>query len=1139
MNEIEEIDTEIIRDIALSAQQVISEVLSNLNEADDASSFASSRDDILAQLENIGMIADMSGLKGLHSVCTQLGIQFVELPLSSILDAQHSLELLNSWLLNILIYLENWQSEENIEKLIADLTGDNNNIRQLLLQDIAEFGDTGAMSFPDEDAVLLNNDDFPDDEAFTSPAGIEEVLDIDIDDIDAMFAQDQDMDLESVEGIMALLCQELVHLQPQIDVLTQQLVDGEEAELIAAATEYTGLIGRLHNTSNDLGLSGLVLICEFIVKNINLVVGLEPLIRSKSSHLLKGWAQVVIDHLQSPKDDDLCMAVVNYLENDDWPEPLKYSEIRNLMDGLTRELELTGDYEVEARSKEALPQDVLLVISEDTSQQLLDAFFAESPGHAEELTVRIADIIAGKNVQENTRAVQRISHTLKGSANLIGTIGIANFAHHLEDIFDYLAKNSLPPPAPLANTMQEAADTIEVMIESLQGRSPAPADAQRILQDVINWANRIDQGNICRESDKIEALLSSPPKKTHARVEPVDETHPADHEPLTQTELLRVPRDTIDQIFNLIGETSIAIAQIQEQLKRLHERGEDMRKQEKILQSRRFELENLVSVRGGMVARQQRERKDTDNEDFDSLEMDQYDEFYSATHSFIEVVSDTRESSRDVSAHIQELDGLFLHQQRLNRSLQDLVMTTRMVPVKTIVARLQRAVRQASRTTGKQAKLVVIGEELLMDGDVLNQLADPLMHLLRNAIDHGIEPLEERIEKGKPHSGQIELRFYQEGNSIRVNCSDDGRGLDYERIRRIALERNLINAQEETDNARLARIILSSGFSTRDKATHISGRGIGMDVVYNAIMNLKGHIDIGDSLPSGTNISLRMPITLLTSHSILVQAEGKRYAIPTSMLDQILSPGTGHFSTLGGDLTFQLDRDVYPAKSLAQLLGLAVPDSNIDDTAKTVLLARFGSEIHAVTVEHVVSSYDLVVKNMGRYIKNVPGIAGVALLGDGGVVPVLDIVELLDSQKTGKQQFTRPLQATTADKIQLARVLIVDDSLSVRKSLSQLVQDAGYEPILARDGIEALEVMQKTMPNLILTDLEMPRMTGLELAIHVRSNPDNINLPIMMITSRTMVKHQEEAQKAGINEYITKPFSEDELVTKIGEALHG
>lgn len=1217
MNNIQECHIDIMRDTILTVQNKISRILNKANSFDNA------LDEIVNNFENIGIAASQVHLKGLASVCQQFSKQISNFPLSNDEEAEITYEYVDSWLQNILFYLNNIHSEQGIEQLISDLESNKDEILVLfkattvtddvpihisesilnqdslatedMLDDSDELDDSVITEMIDneialdnshslinldsiqEQAVILDEKELDienmlddsdelddtivakmieeDENRISNPRfdleDSNDALDIDL-DLDSMLADDE-IDLSNSEGIMALLCQELSELQADITSLSNEISKSGKESSKKAAQSYTEIIERIHSTSSDLGLSGLVQVCEFIEKNINLALELDDDFRKKTQTVLAGWPQIIIDHLQAPADDKLCLAVVDYLESSAWPEPLKYNEIRDLINGLTKQLELTGDYEVEERSTVANLNDVSLSVDSDASQQLLDAFFAESPTHAEALTMHISNITQGIDIEENTKAAQRISHTLKGSANLIGTKGIANLAHHLEDIFEYLVKKSLMPPEPLAYTMQEAADVIEVMIESLQGISPEPTESRRILQDVLNWANRVDKGHLSRDTDmplqqikptnKVDPNPSIDKNITSIGSNIVEQSNTISDEMdsttsiiTSQTEYLRVPKDTLDQVFNLIGETSIAIGQIQEELKRMSEHGQDMRKQEKTLQSRRFELENLVSIRA--MASQQQRQAVTTNADFDSLEMDQYDEFYSATHSFIEAVSDTRESGQEISTHIMELNGLFLQQQRLNRSLQNLVMTTRLVPVKTIVARLQRIVRQACRTTGKQVKLKTIGDDLLIDGNVLNQLTDPLMHLLRNAIDHGIESPEERFEQGKSNQGNIILHFYQEGNSIRVNCSDDGAGLNYERIHDVAVKKGLLNSTEEASKSSLARIILNSGFSTRDVTTQLSGRGVGMDAVHNAILNLKGSIEIEDNLPAGTNFNLRLPITLLTSHSILVKTNDQKYAIPTSMLDQILPAGTGKFSTVGNKLSFQLGKDVYPAKSLAQLLGTEDFNSTSYDESNIVLLARFGTEVYAVMIEQVISNYELVVKNLGRYVKDISGIAGVALLGDGGVVPVLDLVELLNSHRLGKQHVIHRTN-TDRKKDKLAKVLIVDDSLSVRKSLSQLVEDAGYEAILARDGIDALEVMQKTSPNLILTDLEMPRMTGIELTAHVRANSENKNLPIMMITSRTMSKHQEQAKKAGVDTYITKPFSEDDLVLKIGESLYG
>ena len=521
--------------------------------------------------------------------------------------------------------------------------------------------------------------------------------------------------------------------------------------------------------------------------------------------------------------------------------------------------------------------------------------------------------------------------------------------------------------------------------------------------------------------------------------------------------------------------------------------------------------------------------------------MDEYDEFYGVTHAYIEGVTDSREILNNIKDEVSGLNNLFRLQQSLNKELQQAVMTTRMVPVSSISARLHRAVRQVCRATDKQAELSIVGEDLLIDGDVLNKLADPLMHMIRNAVDHSIENSEARLDNGKSEKGDISLSFQQEGNNVAVVCTDDGSGLNYERIRETAIKCGLMKSQEQADDQSLARMILKSGFSTSDKVTQVSGRGVGMDVVNNVIQGLNGSMDIGDAETGGTRISLRLPITLLTSHCLMVGVGNNMvYAIPTSTLAQILSPGIGNMGDVGGKQTFQLNQEVYPSHSLDSLLGLRDDDTcNVQN--KTVLLLQAADGMNAITVDRVVSSYDLVVKNMGAYVKEVRGVAGVSTLGDGSVVAVLDLATLLQSSESGSStSITRESGSTEPQGVEVAslpKVLIVDDSLSVRSSLTQLMSDGGYRVVAARDGLEAVNMLDKERPDIVLTDIEMPRMNGFELVNYIRQSENWGPMPIVMITSRTMAKHRQQAEAAGVNCYITKPFTDDEVLASIDDHL--
>jgi chemosensory pili system protein ChpA (sensor histidine kinase/response regulator) len=1098
-------------------------------------------------LETIGWASDMAGLARLSAITNALLVR-VESDKAS-LNAEAGAELVN-WLNDVQFHLAAPDDPDTVSLLLNPL-GEDAQSELLQLWD-AQSDDTSAEfpreDFPQEDSPqhfdaddqALNRDVVP------AQGSSEKQAFIDAGTIATGDAREFD-----TSGMLGMLASELNDATPELDQLAKTICETEDAATLRQAiAAYQDIVARILAVADELGLEGLTQVCLFVTHNTTLLQESSAADRQRACEVLPQWPGVIIEHLVQPRDDALCLAVVDFLEIDSWPEALPYRQVRELIDGLTSELEISGESMVEKREVEALAEDVSLEMSDDVSPELIEAFFAESPGHAESLSHLMEAIASGDDIQQNVESAQRIAHTLKGSGNLVGARGVATLAHHVEDIFEYIAKQKMRPPQALADTMQEAADTIESMLEYMQGVAPEPEDAQAVLQKVLNWANRIDQGNI--RLDDFDA--ESPVAQRRARLETdtaelpegfADRRNngeapdtPTPAASSTAAETVRVPLDVLDNMFRVVSETAIAIGQIQEHLNRLDDSDKMIRKNDSDLQQRRYELENLVSIRG-MAAQHRIARADNDA-DFDPLEMDVYDEFYGATHAYIEGVADSRHILREFTTEVSELNSLFLLQQRLNKELQEVIMTTRMVPVSTISARLQRSVRQVCRATGKQAELSVSGEDLMLDGDVLNKLADPLMHMLRNAVDHGIEIDAERAAANKPRVGRITLQFRQQGNSVVVDCADDGVGLNYERIRSTAIRHGLIDAQDTPTNQALARMILQSGFSTSDKVTQVSGRGVGMDVVNNTIQALKGSMEISDGSACGTLVTLRLPITLLTSHCLLVGVgSDETYAIPTTALTQILSPGTGKLGRVGNNITYQLGKEVYTTYSLDSLLGK--PGQGVDEklAERSVMLVQTAEGIKAVTVDRVVSSYDLVLKNMGAYVKSLAGVAGVSILGDGSVVTVLDLPSLLEHRDSRGQRSQARLSPShpAAEVALLPKVLIVDDSLSVRSSLSQLMSDGGYRVVTARDGLEAVNMLEAEAPDIVLTDLEMPRMNGLDLVGYIRNSSQWKPLPVVMITSRTMAKHREQAERAGVNSYITKPFTEDEVLASIDREL--
>ncbi|MDH5640768.1 MAG: response regulator [Nitrospira sp.] len=981
----------------------------------------------------------------------------------------------------------------------------------------------------DMDGILLptGDDDFGDSAA--------------LDDSDLDFAPDADFGPDAdfdADNILDVLRAELLEVSPQLAKLESVITATEDAQALRGAVQsYKELTDRLMLASESLGLTGLYELCRFVVQNIAAMEALDLARRQATATVLAQWTGLVLSYLQDPKDDSGCVMLISHFQDKAWPKPISGEKGRELYGMLSEGMSEEAQPEpVPERQKLASAEDVALEISPDASADLLDAFFSEAPAQTERFSLTISLIAAGENLEENIKVSQRIAHTLKGSGNLIGVKGLANLTHHVEDILEYLSTHRMAPPKPLADLMIETSDCLEGMIESLQGKGPPPADALSLLQRILDWANRVDKGEI-RETD--EGSLSRAAAAAPDVAAPAAETEAAEPEargPALET--LRVPTNTVDDMITLLGEVSIAIAQVKEHINRLLQRGKSMSMQDRVIQQRRFDLENMVGVRSQATVQRRLRRMGAENsENFDPLEMDQYDELYGTTHSFIEAVADSREMSNLVQHELSTLEGLFLQQQRLNKELQQLVMTTRMESANTMSARLHRAVRQACRATGKKVNLVIENEDMHVDSDVLSKLADPLMHMLRNAVDHGIEAEDVRREKGKPETGSIVLSYTREGNNVLVRCTDDGGGLNYDNIRATAVKKGLVGEKENLDKRDLGRMILVPGFSTRDTTTQISGRGVGMDVVHATILELKGSLDILESEHGGTQFVLSLPISLVTNHSLVVKTGEDLFAIPTNYLLQILAPDTGEVTRIGEEVGFQLGKEIYPARSLAALLNSSLGDRNIS-SKKIILLVKADTGNYAVTVDQLINSYELVVKSTGKFVRHVPGVAGVAVLGDGNVVPVLDLPDILRSSTyEGASSVAAAPVAAAKAKTSVPDVLIVDDSLSVRKSLAQFVKDAGFNPVLARDGLEAAEMLRKQKVTIALVDMEMPRMNGLELTRHIRATDELKNLPVIMITSRTQQKHRQQAEQAGVSRYLSKPYGEDDLLTAMEQLM--
>ena len=935
------------------------------------------------------------------------------------------------------------------------------------------------------------------------------------------------------QELLGILCAEIAQIAEDANEVMTIATAADSASTVRneALSSYAEHLERLGDASGSIGLTGLQQVCGSLRNNLNHLAAQNHPLTADQREAVQTWPDLALNYLQALNDRPACAALANHLRDARWPQPLAAADVDLLIERLAAAKLVTEEAETEIRPRQATAQDVSIQLPVDVNPELLDGLLQELPNQAAEFSASIQRLATGDGTLKDVDVARRIAHTLKGAGNTVGVRGIATLTHQVEDILQALATDEALPNRPLAETLLNAADCLETMSEALLGMSAPPPQAQAVLQEVLDWANRIDRTGIPAGEE------APPPARARPEsVAPADTAAIAPPAPATVAEAaLRIPAHLVDDLLRLVGENIILTGQIQERVRKTIAQTRSVMGQNRLFQQLTSELEQLVDIRNVSSPLS----RSIQRGDFDPLELEQYNELNTATHRLVEAATDNRELDRAIADSLVALDTLLVDQSRLHRESQEAVLRTRMVPIQTIAPRLQRSVRQTCRLVDKEVELTVRGADTLMDSNVLNGIVDPLMHILRNAVDHGIEPPAQRQWLGKPPVGRIELSVLREGNAIVIRCQDDGAGLDLAAIRQTATERGLLPADKPLEEDELARLILLPGFSTRSTTTQTSGRGIGMDMVYSRLLNMKGSLRIQTRSGQGCLMELRLPVTLISTHALLVRIHDRLYALSDRGIEQILHSGVGTIQKLGKTMTYQMGDDIYEITSLETLLNLPSDRRAQNRTVPPVLLVREETgAIRAVLAPEAVDSRDLVVKPLGQYVPKINGVVGATILGDGSVAPVLDLPELLRTPVALRQAPT--LAQPTAPAAPAARrqvALAVDDSLSARRSLAQFVQDAGLEVRTARDGLEAIEIINGKRPDIVLADLEMPRMNGLELAAHLRANQTTRDLPVIMITSRSTDKHRREAEAMGVNVYLTKPFAEDELLGHIKKLL--
>ena len=942
----------------------------------------------------------------------------------------------------------------------------------------------------------------------------------------------QDLPAETRE-LVTILYTELQNILATIHQLTSLLSsssDKTSPESDRLLHEITQMLEFYNDAVNSIGFEGFGKIVSLVRTNIEKISN-DVSGQISFCSLLSEWVEQVSDYLKDPTASAGAEALTKFMHDKRWYQPVTDEQDQTYISSLLAipvESTSTGK---PSRPVHATSEDVSLELPEDVDQDLLEAMLQELPGQSEELSNALQRL-NNDGTLEDILVAKRIAHTLKGAGNTVGIRGIATLTHYLEDILLELHKHEIMPPPHVMQLLMNASDCLAIMSESLLGLGDPPDDALMVLQEVLDMANSIDQKGVAVLKDENVAQKTvNRAKATDSGPDNQEDTKSVsdEREPVA---MLRVPATFIDNLLRLIGESKIMTSQINNFIQETQGQINNMQECFDHLKNLGNKVQELTDIKDLNRILQNKKYGTA----YDSLEMDQYTELHTYSKWLVETTVDAYETNQDVSSNLTRLRNMLADQTQINNETQENVIRARMLRADTHFQRLQRCVRQAAKLTGKPVDLILEGGEVMLDSETLNALLDPLMHLLRNAVDHGIETREERLANNKPETGKIILTFTREGNNILVQCRDDGRGLDLESIHRKAVTEGLLQEDQEVTDAELKQFILRPNFSTKQETTQVSGRGIGMDAVYASISALSGIMVLDSEAGQGCSIQIRLPQNTLSIFALLIRVGLRLMVIANRDIDRIVHHENGRLNKQGKKWKFKTENREYPALPIEELLNTYADRRSQERLSRTAILYRTETGITAVMVEKILGSGDFVVKGLGEYLPKIPGILGVTLLGDGTVTPVVDAADLLrlpiSSRANGRYIRTEYI------KPQLPVALVVDDSLSARRALTQFMQDAGFEVRQARDGIEAMDIIKAHKPDIVLSDLEMPRMNGIELTSHIRADKNTIDVPVIMITSRAAAKHRDEAMTTGVNVYLTKPYGEDQLMEEIRKLHH-
>ncbi len=798
----------------------------------------------------------------------------------------------------------------------------------------------------------------------------------------------------------------------------------------------------------------------------------------------------------------------------------------------TSEVSAEADEVIEKPELPIVEAEVQQIELDEDGEEVLEIYLEEAAEILQSMDEALQVWSNEPTNNESIETIQRNLHTLKGGARLSNLAALGNLTHELETYFEKVADGQISVSNEQIPFVMRGYDVIQNMVDEVGASRMLTTPAQ-----FMDELARVIKGEKIKPKAEAKPAVKPAAKadvvpigKKKAVAEAVEEARRP-----KQQEVVRIGADQLESLVNLSGETSIFRARLEQQVSVLRYNLDEMTQ---ALDRLREQLRNMEIETDAQIE-YRREIAGVDYEEFDPLEFDRYTRQQELTRSLGESAADISSLKEALDNLASDAETLLLQQGRVNTEMQERLMRTRMVPFDSLVPRLRRIVRQIGNELGKAVDLSIVAEGE-MDRTVLERMIAPIEHMLRNAMDHGIETTEEREAAGKPETGKIRIRLYREGSEIFIEIQDDGRGLNIDAIRSKALERGLITEHSELSNHELQQMIFEAGFSTAQKVTQISGRGVGMDVVSSEIKQMGGVVEIHSEQGKGATFTVKLPFTVSVNQALMIRVGEDFYAIPLTNIEGIVrvSPFEIQEYYDNPEARFEYAGMPYHMRYMGNLIDHNVR-ANLEGVTKPlpVLLLHGAEHPTAVQVDELMGSREIVVKTVGQQLSLLSGLSGATILGDGRVVLILDVPALTRRADAIVTADDVTVEEVFEDK--MPTIMVVDDSITVRKVTQRLLQRHDYEVLLAKDGVDALSVLHDHKPDVMLLDIEMPRMDGFELATIIRHDDKLKNLPIIMITSRTGEKHRERAESIGVNRYMGKPYNEVDLLQSIESLLPG